>query len=447
MIRNPELRRNLWLELSPHRLAAMPGLLGLLFLFTFMTNDNQLGAPTAIAALSAFVAVVLAWGSRLAADSIGDEVAGRTWDTQRMSALTPWQMTWGKLLGANVYTWYGGIICMLVYALAARRADMPVATLPMLGLGIGSAVLMHAAAMLSSLLALRANRRAKFPWGMLLIAFLLFALWPYLHWFRETSDLAWFGLRFQAMYFGLLSVGLFALWAVVAVYRSMSSEMQVRTVPVAWIGFAVFLTLYSSGLLMANGTFLARSGTVPVAIGFCVALVMTYLGACWDRRDIISVRRIGVALRRRDWRNALEEVPIWAASIALALAAALVLLFRRTPMPLPAPAGELIAWTPFTLLLLAVRDIGLLYFFSFGDKPQRAVLTTTVYLLLLYWLLPALLAVAGLAALAILVMPPVLREPAFAALVAGLHLVIVALLLLRRWRSRGVPATRKAPAP
>ena len=63
--------------------------------------------------------LVGAWGSFAVVGSINSEISERTWDQQRLSALSPWQMAWGKLLGSSIYPWFGGAICAAVACAAA----------------------------------------------------------------------------------------------------------------------------------------------------------------------------------------------------------------------------------------------------------------------------------------------------------------------------------------
>ena len=147
---NPELLRNFWLEFSVRRLIAMPLVLAILFaaplirehpkhaeppatvtLFQspFPDADTSITMPVvpnfgmnnlpnstlllnllltagnsanlmagnsanfAVGGLIFFVAIAVLlflWGTRLAADSLFAEVNGRTWDSQRSSAIGPW---------------------------------------------------------------------------------------------------------------------------------------------------------------------------------------------------------------------------------------------------------------------------------------------------------------------------------------------------------------------
>ncbi|MGD9744688.1 MAG: hypothetical protein AB7V53_18750, partial [Dongiaceae bacterium] len=99
---NPELVRNLWVELTPRRILAALFVLGSVFALAWasMQADDR---ALARAALWAYYLIVLLWGPRQAALTLADEVADRTWDTQRMSALGPWQMAWGKLAGGTSF--------------------------------------------------------------------------------------------------------------------------------------------------------------------------------------------------------------------------------------------------------------------------------------------------------------------------------------------------------
>ncbi len=436
MIDNPELRRNFWLEMTPHRLIGMPLVLGLAFLLSVVGNDNRWGEPTATTAIYLFVAIVLAWGTRQATMSVTDEIDGKTWDTQRMSALTPWQLTWGKLFGANIFTWYGGGLCLMVFA--AARGDGPLTTPAAVGLAIGTALLLHASGMLSSLLAPRANRGAKSTLVLLMLVLILFAWNPYTRWFSENSQqVIWFGGRYDSADFGLVTVWLFAAWTAFAAYRAMCTELQVRTTPVAWLAFTVFLTVYLSGIVSGEGGHAANIGMVLLTIGFCVAVAMSALSVWWERRDIVTLRRIWLAFTSRQWRRLLEEMPVWSVTAGLSLICAVLLLANYSAPPLSGgPLEQLRGWAPLGVLLLMLRDIGVLHFFSLAAHPKRAAFATLVCLGLLYGLLPALLSAMNLKPLAMLVLPPLLTEPVLAVLIAGLHVVVVLFLLLRRWERR-----------
>ena len=146
MTRNPEFRRNLTLELTPHRLIAVPVILGLIFATAWAIEGPR---ATAGAGRMLMTILLALWGARAAADAVFGEVADRTWDAQRMSSIGPWTMSWGKLLGATVFSWYGALCCAPAVLVGP---DGPVDALVEIVLfGLFS----HAMALLISLLLLR----------------------------------------------------------------------------------------------------------------------------------------------------------------------------------------------------------------------------------------------------------------------------------------------------
>ena len=93
---NPEFQRNLWLEASPRRLAwaglALAAIYGAALLIGWRGGMLIPG----FAGWLVFGITAVLWGPRIAGRAVGDEVADRTWDFQRLSALEPWTMTWGS---------------------------------------------------------------------------------------------------------------------------------------------------------------------------------------------------------------------------------------------------------------------------------------------------------------------------------------------------------------
>ena len=86
---NAELRRNLWMELTLHRLVALPVGLVLVFMLVYAVANEDPGGSIAATAAALFAALAL-WGGVHAGDAVMGEVRGRTWDGQRMSASPAW---------------------------------------------------------------------------------------------------------------------------------------------------------------------------------------------------------------------------------------------------------------------------------------------------------------------------------------------------------------------
>ncbi|HNB28663.1 MAG TPA: hypothetical protein PLR41_16970, partial [Alphaproteobacteria bacterium] len=101
---NPELQRNVWLQMSWARLFVAPILIGILLAGILSTIKLE---PEAIveAARWGFVLLLALWSTRRVADSLAEEISGGTWEGQRMSGLSAWSMMWGKLIGGAIFPW------------------------------------------------------------------------------------------------------------------------------------------------------------------------------------------------------------------------------------------------------------------------------------------------------------------------------------------------------
>ena len=114
---NPELRRNLWLQFSAIRLVLAPVVIGAILALTWLVADREWRGVAQVGE-AIYSLLILLWGTRRAADLVAEEIAGGTWDGQRMSALGAWQMSWGKLLGGTSYVWYCAGLAFLAQVIA-----------------------------------------------------------------------------------------------------------------------------------------------------------------------------------------------------------------------------------------------------------------------------------------------------------------------------------------
>ena len=81
-------------------LVAMLFLLYLTFVLHWQTFSESLSVSCSVI----FLLLVFFFCTRDVNDSIMDEVMQRTWDFQRMSAISAWTMVWGKLLGSCFFS-------------------------------------------------------------------------------------------------------------------------------------------------------------------------------------------------------------------------------------------------------------------------------------------------------------------------------------------------------
>jgi hypothetical protein len=429
---NPELRRNLWLEMTPHRLVAMPAVLLLVFAMFIAADPPRWPAALFSTATAMLVLLVHLWGMRQSSASVTEEVRDRTWDWQRLSALGPWQMSWGKLAGATAFTWYGAAICLLAMGIAAANgAGRGRAAWVALAL-VASGVALHGALLAASLQAARKDSRLGYRIGTLMLvpALLLAGGFLFVASRGDVGSITWHGESYEAMRFVALSSGVFALWGVLGAYRQMASELQVRVLPWAWPAFALFLSAYLAGF--------APPFLDPVAIFILVALftsiALAYYALFTDRITAMTLRRLAARARAGQWRRVVEEAPLPASTLVLAVALALAAPWAVANLPFGSRFPTVAAY-PIASVLFLVRDAGLLCFFTLGRRAKRVEGVTLLYIVMLGWVVPGLLRLVGLTPLATALMPIGTLDGWQAALVIAVQAAIAWAAVAWRWRS------------
>lgn len=440
---NPEFRRNLWLELTPHRLVAMPVLLLLVLALVYAASDEKM---TSVAVAAAIIAAALlwVWGTRSTADCVIEEVRSRTWDAQRMSAIGPWAMAWGKLLGAASFSWYGGLMALAIVLLASPRGWVH-SSAKVAALIAAGALLAQCVACLAGVSAARKGYARQGSIGAWLIVLLIVSLGPGIGFLTsEHVPVSWWRDRHDAMNFMLASTSCFAAWAAFGVYRALCGELQVRTTPWAFAAFALFLTVYMAGFWVVPGADFARARDAVLIAGFVVGALLTYVQLFAEQTGVIVFRHVQVRLARGELRRALEELPCWAVGFAMTGVFCLLgVLFL--PPTTGVGAGDLML-APLPLFLLLARDVCIFLFFAFARLPRRVEAATLFYCALLYLIVPWLISAAASQDLADLVLPPVFRNPGKAALVAALQLAVAGALVAWRWRRYPRPQAQRSQA-
>ena len=302
---NPEFIRNLWLELSPRRLATMPIILALIFFAAGLSGGNIYRPASVAVALYYFIVVI--WGARNAALGVVGEIRDRTWDLQRLSALSAADMTWGKLFGATAYNWYGGAICLVVILAYGFTHSDPVSVFIDLVYYLAIGVIAQAASLLASLIAVRRRQSHTrleiffYQLAGLIAAVAVIWIWDaadpagsMLTHKPPTDFIQWWGHGFDARPFLLVSLAIFTAWTLVACYRTMRLELQMRNSPLVWLGFLIFIGIYVAGFdawlaqdpVMAHWDAIAlRLALATTAYGF-----LTYAMVFLEPKDRVHYR-------------------------------------------------------------------------------------------------------------------------------------------------------------
>ena len=438
---NPELRRNLWLEFSLHRVIAAPVMIALVMALILASDSKNPLDSIASAAAYGFAVIVLLWGAKLAGASVIDEARERTWDAQRMSSITPWRMTWGKLLGAPSFAWYCGLILLLVFVVSGSQMQLPVARYA--ALMVCGAILLHAMALNASVLAAR-NGVANRSSGILIIILLLFVLMTLRAFVPDDlqKSMAWWGISLPRIDFMLYTAVAFGAWAVLGAYRSMCDELEIRTTPWALPSFILFTAAYFAGFAMHGATNEPSAFFGVMASSVIIAIVFVYALLLAEKSGASAWQRLRARLRVQQVHRALQELPLWLVALGLGLLTALATTLASGGSESGSGSDGLlhqVGLAPIALMLFAVRDAAIFQFFALARQPRRVTAATLFYLLLLYGLLPGLLKATGAAAIAQFVLPPLIERPAFTTVVMAVQAAIAIGLAYARWRKVHAP--------
>ncbi|MDR3353193.1 MAG: hypothetical protein LBO00_09405 [Zoogloeaceae bacterium] len=392
---NPEFQRNLWLELSAQRLILMPALIAFI-LFVIISfqglrvtaNVERIAQSVAEFCLTGILGLSL-WGMKLAADTLTQEAREGTWDNQRMSCLTPWQMIWGKLLGGTIYTWYGNVILLVIGTLAAAMAGIPLRQIALLVVGpVALGVLLQSASMLSVLLAWHrkggATREAT-RFGFVSFLFYLFLFQALSVGFFAVRGarggevtLQWWGGTWPVMDFFVLSLVCLALWSVLGLWLAMRRELLEKNSngPWWWLVFLVFWSVWGLGL----------GGHSSDTWSICAMFVWTsaYLQLFLAPKDRMAWRKLRAALESRDSRRIRHLWPLWTISVALALLLSVVAI----GFALPRNSALDVALFLASVSCFAIRDFAWVFWLFLAPNNRRAEGAMIVSFAVAYLVLP-----------------------------------------------------------
>jgi hypothetical protein len=420
----------------------MTSVLGLVALAVYLIGGRHL-SPLGPLGVGGFVFITIFWGTRNAARSVIGEIRERTWDFQRLSAVSPASMTVGKLVGSTSYTWYGGLLCLLIAASGLSRMMDAAEVAAWIGVLIASGLLAHGVA-LGSALTMARRRRADARMSVLphQAAGLLAAVLP--SWlvgavgrrgfdFQALREISWYGSSFDALEFTAIATAVFAVWAIIGCWREMRLELMETNTPIFWPVFLAFLALFLAGFGRASGQ--------GLALAYAGVHVATLVALIAEPKNTVELRALGAAARQgRLWRVATGMPAYgWAFLAAVVLAIALV-----TASPVRTIGGDIAtASLAIAALGFLARDIGVFHFFHAKPRQMRGDFASLVSLGLLYVVGGGLASVINEPAVTALV-APTFDAPAWAAVLPWAEAVAIWALAVARFRGARVEAAPMA---
>ena len=428
---NPEFQRQLYLEFSLSRLIGMPIFLLVILSSGYLLDGLRFEKGVSYIALGLYTLIVLFWGAKQAANSIFDELQNNTWDIQKTSAISAWSLTWGKLLGSTLYNWYGGFFCLLVYTLTTHEPEyIPLNWVYFLGSGL----LAQSFSLLVSLFSLRRKQSFNTGFSYLLVLVVLMVIVPVMlnshDIYQET--LYWYGQSYNLAHFIGISLIIACTWTIIGIYRFLSEELRIRTLPWVWLSFIGFLIIYLTGFFIEEieePIFTLFMTSVMICFGVCI--IASYLLLFIDENNPMLPRKLWIYSQQGQWMRMFQEMPCWMITVILALPSALFLTLIY-----PVETIEEMHPYPLVIYLLMLRDISALLFFSYATNPKRAMGLTLLYMVCLYGLLPAIFLSTNAEIIAGFILPVFNENILLAILYSTLQTGIIGFLLFQRWQNR-----------
>ncbi|MBI1920774.1 MAG: hypothetical protein HYS23_06795 [Geobacter sp.] len=434
---NPEFRRNIWLEVTPNRLAGMPLVLFAMILLAYVTDDYKFADSVSAMATGLFYIISLIWGTRLASESVMTEIRDHTWDGQRMSAISPWALSWGKLFGSTIYTWYGALICLFVTGASATGKDPGEVLKSLLLLALAS-LFSQAVSLLASLMAIQKERKYNKSQSTAFLVLGIVAATPFL---IATADykapLEWFGTRYERLDFILATLFFSTLWALVGIYHLMRVELQLKNRPWVWYGFMFSLMGYMAGFFYAmpfTGTKVPEEASPPLIAAYFMAVAITYFMGFAERKDFLSLRALLGLATAGMWGRFMERSPRWILAIPVPVATGLALMLSALSVAPGASYGS--AWFVLASIFFMLRDLGIMLFCNLGKSARRADMLTILYLGLLYGVIPFILKAMGAESTIHFFFPQSKGGAYLGALGSFSELLLIAWLVTIRWKAR-----------
>lgn len=406
---NPEFQRNIWLEVTPPRLIAFPVCLGAWFyLLTLFDSGKWVFFYSSI---WFFFFITGVWGAQRAAGSIMSEVQGKTWLLQRLTSMKPWDMVWGKLFGALIITWYAGAICLAAFIYIQIKLSLDVklfltseGLVPAILYLIGAGLLCQIVGLVSGMALLKFGKQDKVSprnngslLGLIIGVILVIAATGKV---SNIQTVTWYGVELSSIHLWLGSLYAAVAWGLTGLYMLMRREFQMRCHPIVWTGFMAFIIFYCMGFEYSRfrnvwGEYSTELNRITAS--FALTLIMVYGMMAWERTDGFALRQFLLRIKYRKIGEAVYEFPRWiiGAGLAWIVGLALVICF---PIYKDAFASPPLSPNGFVgaALCFMMRDLALILYFHISANPKRAGVTSVVFLVFLYGLLPGMLYAADL---------------------------------------------------
>ena len=409
--KNPEFKKNIWLEISTQRLIMMPLIILMVVLLASLSSLGDTYDKLTNISYFGMVVILLFWGSKVAYSNIIHEYNDRTWDWQRMSILTPKQLMIGKLIGAPIYNWYGAMICLsLVFIFGVMGdnssiIDIIVNSVSTLLLGIS----LLSVSILFALLKIReGNGRDKLKTGQIFILLILFALF-----FNSSAFNFMFNrLSFSTVNFVTWKVFgenlFYAIWAIIGLLQVLRRELNYKNKSYLWVLFLLTSSLVKTMVVMDSiKLFVDNYVFVYFAILSIQAIALFYLLLLIEQNEISSLKILLRKIKEKNYTYLNYNAPLWSLTFPF-IVIGLIMIWVLFDKNILNNDSYLLAlfyknvkfgegYNSFQtlsivlgVLFFVLRDFLIMLYLQTSSKKKRIGAAFILYLFLLYVVFPGL---------------------------------------------------------
>ncbi len=426
---NPELQRNAWLELRQNRMIVMPLLIGLIYIITIVIGLHPYDklSPLRYVSLAIFHILVSVWGTKQAADAVASEINEKTWDRQRMTGLSPWKITIGKLFGPTLFQWYGAIWCLGVYFLCCFSSDNFSQDVFIGLVTIFSGMFANALGLLFSLLSITGNQSSSFSNTKINTTF--FFIMALLIGYQTSStmtiqgllfhrNISWYGIPW-GNFFNLFFVFVFLSWGVMGIYRNIRTELQYKNDSKVWLAFIVFVIIYCFGFSFhsefTDGINFSAFDVVFLKLNFVTYFLVSITSFLLliERKNIVDYKMFVADFNSFNFKKLNFSSPLWLISgivSGLFLLALATLSLVHKPDSLASDNFKIfnlisdnkrefinqhLSFFYFGVLLLLIRDIFVTRFLLYCTNFKNNILIIVIYYAVMYAALPMVFGANG----------------------------------------------------
>jgi len=406
--KNPELQRNIWSELTMQRLVLMPSIaIVILLLITISVETSNLIDVLITVSYIAGGAILILWGSKVAHDSIINEYNERTWDWQRMNALSSHQLLKGKLFGATAFNWYGGLICLsfwLFFSIVKGESDLFDIGVNFLSVIILAITLMCLSMIIALLRIRKGSARNRFKSGSIFFLIVLIGGSFLGEIFLSMNGNG--GLYGQGLTLHFFENLFYAIWTIIGVNQALRHELNYKNSSKLWYLFLITSAIFK-GFVLAEQFDDRRNLFFFMILSFTIqALIYSYLLLLFESKEPLKFKVLINKIKERDWKYLNYKAPLWSLTFPLifigVIATWLSFDLRYFISKYGLDINPLIYSFKNSLtksdtfaisaaiILFVLRDFMLMFLISMTSFKKRTNGAFLLYLFILYCLMPLL---------------------------------------------------------